>query len=148
MYSIRGFNIQMLLDMLTKLYGWLNYTLAGLFRHGPVRLAIVRRYADANGSYVGELYLEGTLAGVSAYRLVGASLDTLPLILDGIQTDVFALDTHNDFLAVMPPMTVRVGANEPKDNETVKKMIRRLPRHSMTLIVQNRFIEHVMEKQV
>jgi hypothetical protein len=44
----------------------------------------------------------------------------------------------------MPPMTLRVGAFEPKDNEKIKKMIRKLPRRNMTLLVENRFIEHVL----
>jgi hypothetical protein len=108
----------------------------------------VRRYQDANGSYVGELYLYETVTRrhdmVTGYQMIGASLDTLPLDMVN-ETTVFALDTGNDFLAPMPPMTVRVGATEPKDNDSVRRMVRKLPRRNMTLIVQNRFIEHVMD---
>lgn len=115
----------------------------------PVCLAIVRRYADANGAFVGELYLYETVTRrydtIAGYRMIGASLDTLPLELDHRETDVFALDTENDFLAPMPAMTMRVGALEPKDNENVQRMIRRLPRRNMRLMIQNGFIEHVLQ---
>jgi hypothetical protein len=107
----------------------------------PIRLAIVRRYCDANGSYVGELYLgQKTAAGIG-YQMVGMSLDTLPysVILDDRIGD--ELDTRHDFLAPMPPMTVRVGAMDPRDNDRVRTMVARLPRQSMTLSIQNRFIE-------
>lgn len=114
----------------------------------PVKLAIVRKYQDANGSYVGELYLYDIVQRkhdtVTGYQMIGVSLDTLPLDLGMEYTTVFALDTGNDFLVPMPPMTVRVGATEPKDNASVQKMVRKLPRRNMTLIVQNRFIERVL----
>jgi len=127
-----------------RFIGWLR----GLLGSEPVRLAIVRRYADANGSFVGELYLYDTVyrkhGDVTGFRMVGVSLDTLPFDAQN-ETDVFGLDTRSDFLEPMPPMTVRVGAHEPKDNDAVREMVRGLPRRNMTLIVQNRFIEHVME---
>jgi hypothetical protein len=132
--------------MLTKFYMWLRLRLHGLFAAKPVKLAIVRRYADANGSYVGELYMEGNIAGVSAYRMIGVSLDTLPI--DAVKLETWRLDTLNDFLVPMSPETIRVGAIDPKDNDSVRKMVRKLPRKNMTLIIQNRFIEHVLENKV
>jgi hypothetical protein len=119
-----------------------------LFIHEPVRLAIVRRYADANGSYVGEMYMEGSLSGVAAYRMIGMSLDTLPLKAgDMADMTTWRLDTSNDFLALpMPPSTIRVGALDPKDNDRVRQMVDKLPRRNMTLVIQNRFIEHVLDK--
>jgi hypothetical protein len=129
------------MNIIQRFLAWLNPE--------PVKLAIVRRYQDANGSFVGELYLYNVVTRrhdtVTGYQMIGASLDTLPLELGQEQTTVFALDTGNDFLAPMPPMTLRVGAMEPKDNDSVRRMIRRLPRRNMTLIVQNRFIEHVLD---
>jgi hypothetical protein len=119
-----------------------------LFHRAPVKLAIVRRYADANGSYVGELYIEGTIAGVSAYRMIGASLDSFPLnasrLLEG--EPYYAIDTDNDFLAPMPPIRIRVGAMDPRDNDAVRRMVGRLPRRRMTIVIQNRFIEHVLDR--
>jgi hypothetical protein len=129
-----------------------NYIL-GLLKAKPVRLAIVRRYCDANGSFVGELYLEQEQSGVSSYRMIGASLDTLPLdmgsrnSINGYFSELDKwLDTTNDFLVPMPLNTLRVGALDPKDNDRVRRMVARLPRRSMTLVVQNRFIEHILEK--
>ena len=122
-----------------NLSGWLRSLLAPR----SVRLAIVRRYCDANGNYIGELYLEE--AGM--YGMVGVSLDSLPLDTLGERHwfDVGGyLDTGNDFLAPMTPLTVRVGAIDPRDNDTVRAMVARLPRRNMTLVVQNRFIEHAL----
>lgn len=128
-----------------NLFHWLY----SLVNPDPVKLAIVRRYQDANRSYVGELYLYDVVQRkhdtVTGYQMIGVSLDTLPLEIGTESTTVFALDTGNDFLAPMPPMTLRVGALEPKDNDSVRRMIRRLPRRNMTLIVKNGFIEHVLD---
>jgi hypothetical protein len=128
-------------DLLTRLYNFIK----GLLFARPVKLAIVRRYCDANGSYVGELYMEQEFAGVSSYQMVGASLDTLPYGISRDDAIGDELDARNDFLAPMPPMTVRVGALDPDDNDRVRAMVARLPRRGMSLVVQNRFIEHVLE---
>jgi vacuolar-type H+-ATPase subunit F/Vma7 len=129
-----------------SLFTWLN----NLIHPEPVNLAIVRRYQDANGAFVGELYLYSAVQRkfdtVTGYRMIGVSLDTLPLDIGKERTTVFALDTGNDFLVPMPPMVLRVGATEPKDNDNIRKMVRKLPRRNMTLIIQNRFIEHVLDK--
>ena len=104
-----------------------------------IQLAIVRRYADANGHYVGELYaMQG-----KAYVMIGASLDSLPLEYTGGR--MWRLDTKRDFLAPMPRNVVRVGAVEPENNEYVRRIVARMPRMNMSLLVQNRFIERVME---
>jgi hypothetical protein len=128
-------------NMLERLYRFVM----GLFFRGPVRLAIVRRYTDANGSFVGELYLERSGKEGVPYEMIGASLDTLPFDSQNA-TDVFALDTWNDFLEPMPPMTLRVGTLcTPADNAAMQKMVRGLPRRNMTLVIQNRFIEAILE---
>jgi hypothetical protein len=128
--------------LFTELYNWFR----GLFDSTPVHLAIVRRYADANGNYVGELYVEQTHRAVSSYGMVGASLDSLALDFKQ-ESMVWGLDTRNDFLAPLPRSTVRVGAFDPRDNDSVRKMVAALPRHRIKLVVQNRFIEHVLEKK-
>lgn len=133
--------------MIESILSWLR----GLFNHEPAKLAVVRKYRDANGSYVGELYLYQTVKRkhdtVTGYVMIGASLDTLPFDTGEKETDVFALDTGSDFLEPMPPMTLRVGALDPAENDNVRRMIRRLPRRGMTLVVQNRFIERVMRPE-
>ena len=59
---------------------------------------------------------------------------------------MWRLDTKHDFLARMPRDTIRVGATDPRDNDIVRERVRRLPYWNMTVIVQNRFIEHVLAK--
>jgi hypothetical protein len=121
--------------------------LRGLFDRRPVHLAIVRRYTDANNNFVGELYKYDTFAGVGSYRLVGCSLDSLAFDLGALclADEPKTLDVAHDFLAPMPANTLRVGAAEPKDNDAVRAMIGRIPRRNIRLVVQNKFIEHVLE---
>lgn len=117
-----------------------------LFSRRPVRLAIVRRYQDANYNYVGELYMED---GHGLFGMIGASLDSFSmaegLVHVGIEPHV--LDTENDFLAPMPSNRLRVGSLSPDDNDKVRKMIGRLPRKHMTLAVRNGFIEQPTERK-
>jgi hypothetical protein len=123
-----------------------NY-LRGLFDRRPVLLAIVRRYQDANHNFVGELYRYDTFAGIGAYRLVGCSLDSLAVDLTALSLadEPRTLDLAHDFLEPMPANTLRVGAATPIDNDTVRLMIRDIPRRNIRLVIQNRFIEHVLE---
>jgi hypothetical protein len=132
--------------MLTRFYTWLRR----LFSRPPVHLAIVRRYVDANGSYVGELYMYDTFAGVGCYRLVGCSLDSLPLTMGmvSLADEPGTLDVLHDFLAPLPPDTLRVGAAVPEDNDAVRRMIGDIPRRNIKIVIQNRFIERVMERKV
>lgn len=125
------------------MFAWLR----ALFTRKPVRLAIVRRYCDANGSYIGELYIEREHGNGKAYCMIGASLDSFPLDAGDIWPNElrYAIDTDHDFLVPMPPNRVRVGALEPRDNDKVRKMAARLPRGRMSVTIQNRFIEHVLE---
>jgi hypothetical protein len=132
------------MGLMTQFYQWL----VSLFSRAPVHLAIVRRYADANGSYVGELYMEQTQGGVSSYRMIGASLDTLPLDSSRYTFLPRHLDLYNDFLAPIQRGAIRVGALDPRDNDRVRKMVGSLPRSRMTLVIQNRFIEHILEKKI
>lgn len=126
-----------------KLFSWLR----GLFKRKAYSLAIVRRYADANGAYVGELYLLGTFAGVLGYQQIGMSLDTLPFETVGTGIVEFDLDTENNFLAPMPEGCVRVGAQDPRDNDAVRAHVRRLAKSGrIQLQVQNRFVEHVLNQ--
>ena|ERR1700733_7847440 len=122
-----------------------------LFDWTPVRLAIVRKYADANGSYIGELYRFDTLKRKDdtfvGYRMIGASLDTLPLDVVANESKLggWKLDTRNDFLAPMGRNTIRVGALTPADNDIVRRELASIPRWRIRLVLQNRFIEAVME---
>ena len=129
------------------LYGWIRDALNAayrLFDFSPVHLAIVRRYQDANGHNVGELYLE--LPDKHGYRMVGVSLDSLPLDYTGGK--LCKLDTSRDFLALpMPRNTVRVGAVDPDNNDFIRDYVAGLPRWNRSLMVQNRFIEFILERE-
>jgi hypothetical protein len=134
------------MGVIRRLYSFLR---AYFIRVLPVQrktysLAVIRRYTDANGSFVGELYLLGSFAGVLGYSMIGVSLDTLPFdCQNGV--DSFDLDVEHDFLAPMPPGCVRVGAQDPRDNDAVRSHVARLAREgTISLQVQNRFIEHVI----
>lgn len=131
--------------MLNRILTWLK----NLFNYSPVHLAIVRRYTDANSRFVGELYLYGVFAGVGTYRLVGCSLDSLPFDLAALSLadEPRTLDLAHDFLEPMAENMLRVGAPEPKDNENVRRMISNIPRRNIRLVIQNKFIERVMDKK-
>ncbi len=128
-------------NVLKRFLLWLGW----LCDFSPVKLAVVRRYRDANGHNVGELYLfEPAMPGRrAAFNMIGASLDNLPFDYAGGR--MWRLDTKHDFLAPMPPDTIRVGAVEPQDNDAVCRRVNRLPRWNMTVILQNRFVEYVLE---
>lgn len=125
--------------------------LRGWFAPRPVHLAIVRKYQDAQGNNVGELYLDQTIKRkhdeLQGYTMIGVSLDSFSLDLLGLYEGASDwLDTKHDFLAPMPPDTLRVGALDPKDNDEVRQMVAKLPKRAMRVVVQNRFIEHVLDK--
>ena len=141
-----------ILRWLRAAFGWLPNAWAyfrGLFDNRLVHIAIVRRYTDANNNFVGELYKYDTFAGVGTYRLIGCSLDSLPFELASVSLadEPKTLDLAHDFLAPMGENTLRVGAPEPKDNDSVREMIGRLKRKNIRLVIQNKFIEHVLDKK-
>lgn len=109
-------------------------------------MAIVRRYTDANGSFVGELYVLGSFGGVLGYQMIGMSLDTLPF--DVKDVPAFDLDVEHDFLKPMPEGCVRVGAQDPRDDTAVRTHVAKLAKTGrIALQIQNRFVEHVMSKK-
>lgn len=115
-----------------------------LFSRKPVRLVVVRRYQDANGSYVGELYMDGK---DGQCEMIGASLDNLPLDGDTVTGITDLIDTKHDFLDPFPTPQIRVGSLTPEDNDRVRRMVGKLPRGRMTVSVRNRFIEPVTERK-
>lgn len=114
-----------------------------LLSRKPVRLVVVRRYQDANGSYVGELYMD-TERGC---EMIGASLDNLPVEMEDLHATPDLLDTEHDFLDPFPAPQIRVGSLTPEDNDRVRHMVGKLPRGRMTVSVRNRFIEPVTERK-
>jgi hypothetical protein len=112
--------------------------LRGLFDRTPVLLTIVRRYQDAQGHNVGELYRSGIC--------IGCSLDSFSLYPG--ELDAARLDLAHDFLAPMGIDTLRVGSMVPADNDAVCRTISHIPRKNIRLSFQNRFVEHVLYAQV
>jgi len=128
--------------MMAKLISWLKKLFVARKTYSMV---IVRRYCDANGAFVGELYLLGTFCGVLQYNMIGVSLDTLPF--SASQVTGFDLDVEHDFLRPMPEGCVRVGAQDPQNNDAVRANVGRIAREgTIVLQVQNRFIERVLGK--
>src|ERR1035437_10274068 len=105
--------------------------LRGLFNHELVMLTIVRRYQDAQGHNVGELYKYeyDTVRDMAVYRLIGCSLDSFSICINeaSLLDASHALDLTHDFLAPMMLDTLRVGAMVPADNDNVRRMIGRIP---------------------
>lgn len=113
----------------------IGYTLCHPFDTFDV--TVVRRYVDAQGHYIGELYDGG--------KMIGYSCDNLSLV--GPLSKA-TLCWSKSFLDILPPNTIRVGALEPRDNANVQAYvaIRRWLPFRVTIL--NRFVEHVMEHKI
>ncbi len=137
--------------VLAIVWRYINTLANLLFQRDPVKLVIVRRYLDANGAFVGELYLHNEITRKTGlyvgYSMVGASLDTLPLDYTDNRLEGFVLDAEHDFLTLpMPANVVRVGGLTPEEDVSVRKQIYALRYRPIELVVQNRFIERVLGK--
>jgi hypothetical protein len=113
------------------------------------RLVVVRRYADANGNYVGELYIEQKNGQRIAYTMIGVSLDSLPFNTMLAEHTELVIDTKHDFLYLpMHKNTLRVGALHPADNDAVRKLVASFNPKRIVLSVENRFIQHIMSNKL
>lgn len=108
-------------------------------------VTVVRRYADAQGNFIGELY-DGD---GRAARMIGASCDNWPL-----DADVKALPGSprlcwsKSFLDALPRNTLRVGAMQPQDNATVQAYVSTRRFCPIRVTVLNRFVEHVLGEKI
>ena len=103
-------------------------------------VTVVRRYADAKGHFIGELY--------ENERMIGASCDNWPLDADVKPLPLRpSVCYRKSFLEPLPANTLRVGALEPENNVSVQEYvaIRRFCR--LRVVVLNRFIEFVLDKK-
>lgn len=100
-----------------------------------MNLAIVRRYVDMNGRFIGELYLNGTM--------IGASQDNLPLEYKGGR--LWFLDTWRSFLSPLTWRTVRVGGTAPDNDKATRRKVRWLVPFSTRLRVENRFVDDIVK---
>lgn len=105
-------------------------------------LTVVRRYVDAQGNYIGELYEE---IGPYTSRMIGMSCDNWPLDADISPIPLYPKVCYTkSFLDALPKNTLRVGAMAPQDNVDVQAYVgcrRFLP---LRVTVLNRFVEHIM----
>lgn len=103
---------------------------------------MVRRYADAQKNFIGELY-DG--AGRDA-KMIGATCDNWPMNADvkGLP-GMPSLCWKKEFLAPLPANTLRVGALKPEDNKTVQDYIACRRFSPIRITVLNRFVEHILE---
>lgn len=122
------------MGLMTQFIRAIGYTLVHPF--DTFNVTVVRRYVDAQGHYIGELY--------DNKAMIGASCDNMPI---DTKLAIPRLCYTYSFLDVMPADTLRVGAMTPQDNASVQayvSMRRWLP---LRVAVLNRFVEHVMERQ-
>lgn len=131
------------MDLMTQLYSLIRaVAFVAIHPFDIVHLTVVRRYADAQGHFIGELY-EGSSRDA---RMIGASCDNWPL-----DADVKALPPHpsvcfsKSFLEPLSANTLRVGALEPQDNARVQAYIATRRFCVLRFTVLNRFIETILE---
>jgi|ERR1019366_5139340 hypothetical protein len=108
-------------------------------------VTVVRRYVDAQGHYIGELY-EGNSREA---RMIGASCDNWPLDAETKPLPMMPTICYSkSFLEPLPPNTLRVGAMLPKDNAMVQAYVSARRWLPLRVTVLNRFVEHVMGDRV
>jgi hypothetical protein len=104
-------------------------------------LTVVRRYVDAQGNYIGELY-EGTDRDA---KMIGASCDNWPLNADQCPLPANPrVCWKEQFTATLPANTLRVGAWEAIDNAKVQAHISIRRFCILRVAVLNRFVERVL----
>ena len=116
-----------------------------LFHPRPIALTVVRRYLDAKANFIGELYLDG--------KMIGMSCDSLPYAIGALPEGTVAIvqvhfDLEHDFTTLMPPNTIRAGGNTPEETKAVRKLLLSKRYCKAIWNFHNRFIEHVMEKDI
>ena len=105
-------------------------------------VTVVRRYADAQGNFIGELYDGHDRAA----KMIGASCDNWPLDADTMPLPPSPrICWRYSFLEPLPVNTLRVGALEPKDNTAVQAYVAKRRWLPLRVTVHNRFVEHVLE---
>lgn len=104
-----------------------------------VQLTVVRRYADAQGHYIGELYDDN---GRSA-RMIGVSCDNLALDSKAAASSV--LRWNEEFTAPMKANTLRVGGQVPEVNAHVWEYVALRRFCTVRIAILNRFVEYILE---
>lgn len=111
----------------------------------PIQLVVLRRYVDAKGHFIGELYMDGKMIGMSCDSLI-YRIGALP---EGIAANICgAVDATHEFTDPMGLNVVRVGGMTPDETLKVRADMRLRRYCRIHWSFHNRFIEHVLEKDI
>lgn len=110
------------------------------YNTSPVVMTVIRRYIDAKGNYIGELYLHEM--GKPAC-MIGMTCDTFPFEVEYVLGPI--IDTDHEFTDPMPMMRMRVGAMTPDENDRIREQISWFKYKDVRVNVQNHFCETVLE---
>jgi len=114
----------------------LLYILAHPFE--PVHYTIVRRYADAQKHFIGELY-----EGDGRYaRMIGMSCDSLSL--EVAPNKPGHVQWGVSFLDPMLPDTIRAGGATPDEQVYTREYVSLRRFSPVRITVLNRFVEHIL----
>lgn len=106
-----------------------------------LHLTVVRRYVDAQGNFIGELY-DGNTPNA---KMIGATCDNWPLNADTCPLPgAPRLCWRMSFLEPLPANTLRVGSFVPADNARAQEYIARRRFCKIRVTVLNRFVERVL----
>lgn len=110
-----------------------------LLTYRPILVEIVRKYTDANGAYIGEMYV---CHSANETEFIGVTLDTFPLACKRL-TGVYP-DLYNDFLVPIPDDVFRVGAMHPEDYAKTVRRAKAFNWKNAHIVISNRFIEEIL----
>lgn len=110
-----------------------------LFHRKPVSLTVVRRYLDAQRNFIGELYENG--------KMIGMSCDSMPFTVPNAMSGrLFASARYDEeFSRPMPDGILRLGGKGPEDHAEVVKRLSLLQYCRKDITILNRFVEHILE---
>lgn len=108
-----------------------------LFHPEPIEMVIVRRYMDAQKNFIGELYMNG--------KMIGMSCDSLPYSAGVNGANTGAHCEMGDFTAPMDVNVIRVGGATPLETAHVRNDMLLRGYCEMHWQIRHGFIEHVME---
>ena len=92
-------------------------------RHGVVNVTMVRRY-KSNNNWIGELYVDGRMMGMTSDSILGPQEFKAILSMgykDGqrVLKSLHVVIERGQFTEPQAIDTVRVGSNDPKENDKV-----------------------------
>lgn len=110
-----------------------------LFHPKPIQLTVVRRYLDAQRNFIGELYEDG--------KMIGMSCDSMPFTVPAMMSGRLFTSARYDeeFSRPMPDGLLRLGGKGPEDHADVVKRLSLIQYCHKDITILNRFVEHILE---